>query len=252
LLGIAVYLHLDDRPEQAAWLSPSRKALLMQDLAAEAKAKRAHGHSSFLLALRDRRFYMLAGMAVALISGLAGLNIWLPTIIRNGGTANLLDIGLLSSLPYAVGVLAQLANGWHSDRTQERRWHAALPALAAGLGWCALPLATGHAGLSLALTILISAGSFAATAPFWTLPSLYLSGTAAAGGIATITTLGGLGAFVSPAVVGFLTSETGSLALGQCYYGLLLCLGAGMLVLGTRVPSPAAVRPSPAETVATS
>jgi hypothetical protein len=146
---------------------------------------------------------------------------------------------LLSSLPFIAGLAGQWANARHADRTMECRWHAAVPALIGGVAWAALPLTGGNTVLAMLAITIAAAGSLAAMGPFWSLPALLLSKTTRAGGIALVTTIAGAGNFFSPILVGWLATRTGSLVIGQYYFGALLALGAIFLIFGAR-PSPQA------------
>jgi hypothetical protein len=153
--------------------------------------------------------------------------------LHRAGVTNMLYVGLLSGLPYAVAIVVQQYAARHSDRQGERRWHAAIPAAIGGAGWLSLPLVSGQPGLALLCLTVAAAGTFGATGPFWSMPAAYLRGTAAAGGIALITTFGGVSAFLSPLIVGWVAAKSGSLAFGQYYYGALMLLGALLLISGT-------------------
>ncbi len=245
LMGVVVYALLSDRPEDARWLTPRQVGIITAELRAEGEAKRGHSHASFLAALRDRRLYVLVGMSVGLIAGGAGIPLWLPTIIRNSGVKDSLTIGLLSAIPYIVAVVVQQLVARRSDRTQERRWHAAIPTFACALGWVLLAQVTDSPWIAIVLLTLMTAGYLGATGPYWSIPAMYLSGPAAAGGIALITTCGGIGAFFAPTVVGWLTTETGSLAWGLYFYAAIMALGAVLMLAGTRPAGAAASRTAP-------
>ena len=229
ILAVVAYHYLTNTPQEATWLTDRQKAILVRDLEEEQAAKHDTGHSRLADALKDPRFYTLALMAMAMISGLAGLSLWVPTIVRGAGVQDVLDIGLISALPYICGVVAQQLIARSSDQRQERRWHAAGPALFGAAAWLALPLVDGDKVLSVVAITCVGIGMFGATGPFWSLPANYLRGTAAAGGIALITTFGSISGFFSPILVGWATERSGSLAFGQVYFGLLL--GAGALLL---------------------
>lgn len=234
LFGLVVFKVLADSPMQAAWLDPREKDMVAKAFAAETKAKTGKAHTSFAAVLKDIRFYGLAGMAVSLLSCIAGFQLWMPTIIRNSHVTSLVHIGLLSALPSIVAVVAQQLNARHSDKLQERRWHAALPCLAAGLGFCMLPAASSNLVAAMACMTLIATGLFSATGPYWTLPSEALAGTAAAGGIALITSLGGIGAFVSSSFVGSLNAATGTSNAGLYYFAALAIAGPILMLVSTR------------------
>jgi MFS family permease len=233
-LGVVAYHYLDDGPAACRWLTGAQKATVARDLAQDRLWSRTRTHDSFLAVLKDSRFYMMGGLAFAILVSTASLFLWAPTIVRGAGVEDVLQVGLLSSLPFGVGLVAQVVVARHSDRTMERRWHAAGPALVAACGWLAMPLVADSPRLALAALCVAAAGSLAATAPFWTLLTTLLSGRAAAGGIALITTIAGVGNFLSPVLVGFLSDRTGSMAVGQFYFAGLLAVGALMLLLGVR------------------
>ncbi len=234
LLAVVAYFYLTDRPADANWLTDRQKTILINDLEADEAASRHASQTSLLGALKDRRFYALGVMAMAMISGLAGLSLWVPTIIRQAGVDAIWQVGLISALPYACGVIAQQLVARSSDRHGERRWHAASCALFGAAAWLALPLVQGHTLLSIVAITCVGVGMFGATGPFWSMPAGYLRGTAAAGGIAMITTCGGVAGFVSPIIVGWAAERTGTLAFGQIYFGGLLALGAIMILMAAR------------------
>ncbi|QOZ48710.1 MFS transporter [Bradyrhizobium sp. CCBAU 53340] len=239
LTGIAIYFVLADSPQTAKWLSAREVEIITAELQSEANAGQLLRQHSFAGALRDRRLYILAGMSVGLIAGGAGIPLWLPTILRGAGLHDPLSIGLFSAIPYIVAVVVQQLIARSSDRTRERRWHAAVPALLCALGWALLPQAMSHPWMAIGLLTVMTSGYLGATGPFWTMPSLYLSGTAAAGGIALITTCGGIGAFFAPTLVGWMTTTTGSLTYGLYSYGAMMALAAMVMLLGTSPVKPA-------------
>jgi sugar phosphate permease len=243
VMGVVAYFVLSDSPESASWLTERQRGNIVGELQAEAQAEHGQSHSAFGAALRDKRFYVLVGMSVGLIAGIAGIFLWLPTVIRQSGVNNLSYVGMISAVPFAVGIAAQQLIARHSDRVQERRWHAGIPTLVSALGWALLPLFQHNPWIALLLMTFVTAGCLGGTGPFWTMPALYLSGAAAAGGIALITTVGGIGAFFSPALVGWVTTATGSLQFGFYYYAVILAAGAVLMLVGTRprgVPSSSA------------
>jgi MFS family permease len=241
VFGVVAYYYLNDGPRQANWLTASEKAIVIADLDAESAAQKSRSHHSFGAALRAPQFYVLVCFATALLASTGGIFFWLPTIIRNSGVSDVLNVGLLAAIPFIIGVPAQQLIAFRSDRSLERRWHAAIPALISALGWGLLPFVPKDPTLSVAALTLTTVGTLGAMGPFWTMPSALLTGPARAGGIALITTLGGIGSFFSPWLVGWLSTSTGSLASGQFYYGGLMFVGAVILLLG--VP---AARPRPA------
>ncbi len=227
VLGGAVYLLLVDRIEQARWLSAAEKLLLRTNLSAEQTTKHAHNLKG---ALKNPYTALLALIYFLVLNGQFGLSFWMPQLIKNSGVSDPLSIGLLSGIPYAVSGLFMIFIGRSSDRTGERRIHLALCIAAGTLGYClcawfAHNTLIATAGLSLAALGIISSYGI-----FWTMPTKFLSGTAAAAGIAIINSIGSLGGFVSPYLIGKLTDMTGSTNLGM-YVIAALTAAAALLVL---------------------
>lgn len=235
LMGIVILYKLVDKPAQAKWLTQQEKDLLQAEFDAEDSVRKTEvgGHHNFLSALRDLRFYSMAGMSMCLVAGGAGLQIWMPSIIRASGISNVWNIGLLSALPFVVAVIVQQLVARRSDRAQERRWHAAVPTFVAAIGWVLLTQIEHNLVLSMIALTIIASGFLGATGPFWALPSRYLGGTAAAGGLALIAMLGGVGAFFSPTIVGELATATGNMKIGYLYYASLMIIGPLLMLYGT-------------------
>lgn len=233
LLGVVAYFYLDNEPESARWLSPAEKSLVDTDLERERAVKvlEPEVHRSFSAAIRDPRFYAIAALGFALMISTAGAFLWLPTIIQQSGIKDVAAVGLLSALPFLVGFVAQFLVARSSDRTLERRWHATIPATLSAVGWMLLPFVAKDPSLSLAFLTLAAAGTLAAMGPYWSLPAAFLSGASVAGGIALITTIAGFGNFISPILVGYVTRYSGSLVAGQVYFGVVLLIGASLLLV---------------------
>ena len=236
ILGVVVLVWLSDTPEQAKWLTDREKALVREDLARDAASREQKTvvRSSLGQAFLDYRIYVLASMAIALVSGIGGLSFWLPTILNRAGIEDYVTLGILAGVPYLVALGVQQWVAHHSDKTGERRWHVATCAFACAIAWFLMPSFADRPWAALALLVIACCGAFGATGPFWSMPAGFLSGTAAAGGIALVSTLGSAFAFLSPTFVGWATDRTGSLAAGQYYYGTLFLLAAIILPWGTR------------------
>lgn len=247
VMGVIAYLMLDNSPAEAKWLSAEEKQVIKDELAKDAAAT-TDKHHSLLDALKDRRVYVLAFTALAVFSGAVAAAFWVPTIIKRTGVTDLFHVGLLSALPFLVGIVVQFLVGRHSDKVMERRWHVAICLSVSALGWLSLSLVQPSTGVSVALLIVATAAVLGATGPFWTLPGSLLTGKAAAGAIALVTTLSGIGNVFLPVIVGWLIEATGSLAASQVTYGLLMLAGAAAIVLGTppEAGKPVAVTPSAA------
>jgi ACS family tartrate transporter-like MFS transporter len=237
-LGFVVLAYLTDRPEHAEWLAPEDRSWLVARMAAErAAVERDHG-SSLRRALLDRRVWSLALLYFALILGIYGVSLWLPQIVAGLAQMSELEVGLVTAIPYLVASVGMVLVGGHSDRTGERRWHIAGPALAGAAGFAA-SASLDEPALALAGLSLAALGIWSALGPFWTLPPAFLAGSAAAGGIALINSVGNLGGFVGPYALGLLKQSTGSFRAGLLMLALAL-LAVAALALRLPRGSPAA------------
>jgi ACS family tartrate transporter-like MFS transporter len=224
LLGVVVLFYMTDRPEKAKWLSDDERHWLVATMNAETAKKAGTASHSVWRGLADLRVLALALVYFGTSAGLYTLGIWAPQIIKELGLSAL-QVGFLNALPGAVAVIAMILWARHSDRTGERTWHVVGACLLASLG---LVLA-GFAGtvLSVLLTLtLVNIGISSSKPPLWSMPTLFLSGSAAAAGIATINSIGNLGGFVGPAMIGWIKDLTGSFRGGLFFVAALLVLSA--------------------------
>jgi MFS transporter, ACS family, tartrate transporter len=230
LLGAVAFAYLVDQPEQARWLSTAERDWLVNTLQRE-RAEIAIVNGQFA-ALRSPRIWMLAFVYFGLTTVSYGVSLWLPTLIRSVSGVGNFAIGLLSAIPYLAAAVAMVAVGTHSDRTGERRWHTALPAFIGALALTCAAYSTSIGPAILAVSIAVL-GVNCMLGPFWSMPTALLSGTAAAAGIAFINSVGNLGGFVGPYVIGLVRTST-----GQFKGGLLLVSAAlatsGAIVLMVR------------------
>ena len=231
-LGLLVWFLLCDRPAEAKWLSAQEKDVVERTLQQDRQALGPSRHGSLKGALRDPKIYILAFAYFAFIAGTYVITFWLPTIIKGFGLTDPLQIGLLTAIPYVIGAIGMIALGKHSDRTRERRWHSACAAFLGGAGLVAASLLTGNLPLALVALSFATIGIFATMPLFWAMPTAYLSGPAAAGGIALINSIGLIGGFVSPFVIGWMKTVTGSVNYGLYFVTGLMVLGAIVLLAG--------------------
>jgi len=210
ILGVVVWFCLTDRPSDARWLTGEERAWLISRLEAENKQKHL---SSLGAAIKSPEVILMAIIHMGFAAGSYGIGLWLPLILH-GYRLEPLQVGLMSAVPYIFAVLGMVIWGSISDRRGNRTTHVALGCLlgAIGLGWAvAAPSLVGAiAGISLS-----TLGVVAARPIFWTIPGSFLTGVAAAGGIAFINALGNLGGFVGTYAVGFLKDRTGTYAAGM-------------------------------------
>jgi MFS transporter, ACS family, phthalate transporter len=165
----------------------------------------------------------------------AVINFWAPSIIKQSGVTDLLHVGLLSAIPHVCGAISMLAVCSHSDRKLERRWHFGLSALVAAMGVLTLSFFTDHWLASIVWLSVMTAGYLAATAMFWSIPTAFLSGSAAAGSIALISSLGQVGGLLAPAALGWLKTYTGSIAPGLWLVAMVVGLGVVIVLRGIPV-----------------
>ena len=232
VLGAIVWAYLVDRPALAHWLSEQQREWLQQTLLAEANATTEAG-SNALAAFRMGRIWILALVYCGVNTVSYGVSMWLPNLIKSLGGMSNFTIGVLSAIPYVAAAITMVFVGLSSDRSGERRWHAAVPAFA---GAIAIGLAGGTTSLAAAVALVSVAvvGVFSMMGPFWAMPTALLSGTTAAAGIAFINSVGNLGGFFGPYVIGLVRTST-----GQFRGGLLVVAGAlaisGALVLTVKL-----------------
>ncbi|MEV0698587.1 MFS transporter [Saccharopolyspora sp. NPDC050389] len=231
VLAFVVWKTLADTPEQAKWLSAEEKELLRQDLAVD----QDKGTHSFRAVLRDPRVYALAIGYFCLISGLYAVSFWLPTILKENGLTDTVTIGLYSALPYAFAIVLMVVLGRRSDRTGERRLHSSITALISAIALAVAAFTASSFAVSLIAIIVATACMWASYTVFWAMPSTYLKGTAAAGGIALINSIGLLGGFISPTLIGFVKDATGSTVVGLLSMVVLLLVGS-VAIYANRLP----------------
>jgi D-galactonate transporter len=228
-LGLLTFLVVDDSPAQARWLSERERTYVLDDLGRERRDATERRHN-FVEALRLRALWLLTVVYFCLVSANPTLGFWGPTIINGFGVSSNLAIGLLSTIPYIAAMIAAILVGRHSDRTLERRWHAALSCVAAGAGLILVGVFASVPPLAFGALVLAQAAVTAAFAPFWQLPTLLLAGTAAAGGIALINSIGNLSGWLGPFVVGWLRDLTGRTSTGL-YFVAGLEMAAAILIV---------------------
>lgn len=234
LLGFVVMKVLADRPEEASWLDIDEREWLIAKLQEErAPSRQRRGNLSYAwAALRDPRVIGLAVIYSGTSAGLYAVGLWSPLIIKQFGFSPLV-VGWINAVPSIVAALGMIAWARNSDRTLERSWHVAIPCLlaCAGLVWAGLAQAAIPAILALTLVYF---GSNASKGPLWAVPSLFLSGAGAAAGIAWINSLGNIGGFVGPILIGWGKTRWGNYAAGLDAVGAMLALSAGLMLAMSR------------------
>ncbi|MBI4469442.1 MAG: MFS transporter [Acidobacteria bacterium] len=233
VFGVITISYLTDRPHQARWLLEDEREWIIAELQREKRERHGHDRISIASALRHREVILLAMIYFLVLIGTYGFTIWFPTILRRLSGFGILAVTSLSAIPYLLGLIGMIWLGWSSDRTRERRWHTASPMFVTGFA-LALSVASGDRILpAMALFCLAGAGAYAFFPSFWTLPTAFLTESAAAASIGLINSLGNLGGFVGPYLVGYLRGTEGSFDSG-IYFMVFACLLAGGLVFSLR------------------
>jgi MFS transporter, ACS family, tartrate transporter len=236
VLGIVVLMYLPDRPSDARWLSPDASRWLEARLAREQGECRARHRLSLRNALAHPAVWQLGMIYFAGSAASYGLALWVPQMLRGLSGLSDIMIGVVAALPYLAGTVATLLVGSHSDKTGERCLHTSACYIVGAVGFIASALARSPTLAIFALTI-AAVGTFGRNAPFWAMPSAFLAGEAAAGGIALINTLGALGGFSGPYIIGVVKGVTGSVSGGFIVVALLLLVGAWMVARLRRAPA---------------
>jgi ACS family tartrate transporter-like MFS transporter len=224
-VGIVVFFVLPDRPEDTRWLSAAQKEWLRAELERERIQADRQQQRGLRQVFTSGRIWMLCLLYLLLNIAGYGFEMWLPQIIRGFSNLSDVQIGFLNAIPYLAATVAMVLAGRHSDRTGERRWHVAAGAFAAAVGFAASAMADNLI-LALAALVLAFSGLKAMLGPFWAFSTAVLSGTAAAGGIAWINSVGNLGGFIGPTIVGQVRTATGD------YSGALFVLSGALVLMG--------------------
>jgi MFS transporter, ACS family, tartrate transporter len=244
LLGGVTLAYLVDRPEEARWLRGDEREWLVETLRREREVSAGGAGDGAFAALRSGRIWMLALVYFGLNTVSYGVSLWLPTLIRSlSGVSNLM-IGVLSAIPYVAAAIAMVLVGLHSDHSGERRWHTAVPAFCGALALVGAAYSSSVGPSIVAISVAVL-GVFSMMGPFWSMPTSLLSGTAAAAGIAFINSVGNLGGFAGPYVIGLVRTSTGQFRGGLLLIGGALAVsGAVVLMVRTGRSHAASVKPA--------
>ncbi|XZW13731.1 MFS transporter [Acinetobacter baumannii] len=232
LVGLLVLAVLKDSVQDANWLTQDEKNLVKQELAQDNQHK--EGHASVKEFIADKRLWLLAGIYFCVVMGQYAITFWLPTLIRNSGISDNWHIGLLTSLPYMCAIVVMILAGRSGDHFQERRWHLIIPMCAGALALTFATLFASNLTLSLICLCIAASGVLTASSLFWMLPTNFLSGVSAAAGIAAVNSFANLAGFCSPYLIGWITTNTGSNAIGMFLITAVLIFGASLVL---RVPA---------------
>ena len=224
LLSGVVLFYLTDKPADAVWLRDDERRWLIDRMSAEERQRVAARHYSVLEALLNPRVLALSIVYFGIVAANYGLSFFLPQIVKAFGMTNL-ETGFVSAIPYAVGVVSIIWWGRRSDAKMERRFHTGFAIFVAAAGLSVAAFVDDPTAKTVAFSV-AGFGIFGAFPVFWTLPTTFLSGAAAAGGIAIINSIGNLAGFVGPSVMGLIKDKTGSFT-----DGLLVLAAVAVLAL---------------------
>jgi ACS family tartrate transporter-like MFS transporter len=244
VIGCLLPFILTDRPAHARWLSDDERLWLMRTLEQEQRRIEAERKVRLLQSFWDPRVLLLALNFFGIVTASLGLLLFLPQIVKQMGLTNM-QVGWASMVPYICGSIAMVSWGWISDRMHERRWNlfgacaiAAIGLMIAGLG---VGTAWSLVGMSIA-----ALGLYGSKGPFWSMPAMFLTGTSAAASFAWINSIGNLGGFFGPGIVGWVRDSTGSFAGGLYALAGFALMSALVSALWLNFEKPAAVAQSPA------
>lgn len=222
-LGFLVLKYLDDGIDQAKWLNAREKSLLASNIRNDAVGSQ---HASLRSAMSDSKVWILSAIYFCVVIGLYGISFWLPSIIRSIGVQDPLQVGFLSAIPYGVATIGMVVFGRSADVRRERRWHLAFPCILGAAGLIAATQYGSNVQMAMFSLSIASLGIISALPLFWSCPTAILRGTAAAGGIAFINSVGNLAGFASTYFVGLIKDFTGKTDNAMYMLAAFLVIGA--------------------------
>jgi MFS transporter, ACS family, tartrate transporter len=229
LLAPVVLKYLTERPEQATWLTAAEREWLGREMQAE-HSDTTHAIVTLRGALTSARLWIVSLPYFAIVIAFYGITFWLPQIVQRSSGLGSATIVLLTAIPYVSAAIGMVLIGSSSDRTGERRWHVAVPCLIGAAGFVLTVLAPQTPAASLTTLSIAAFGIWGTLGPFWTLPTAFLRGSAAAGGIALVNSIGNVGGFVGPFLMGWIREATGSFSAGLLTLAAILVCAAGLML----------------------
>jgi MFS family permease len=216
VVGVVIIFYLSNGIKDSRWLTADEKSVLIHRVESEKKFKSDYPLSQLF---KIRMLYVFIGITFMNVIGIYGLNFWIPSIIKAAGVTTNFKVGLITAIPYFVGAVAMLLVSLRSERVNEKRWHTSVAAAIGGLGLIGSAYFTGNIVVTMTFITIGLAGCLATNAMIWSFPGSILTGSAAAAGIATINSLGALGGFFGPSLLGVLTDMFGNRTAGLAVLG---------------------------------
>jgi ACS family tartrate transporter-like MFS transporter len=231
LCGVLAYVVLPERPAVAKFLTPEEKTWILEALTQEREANVEKHQITVPGTFLSPRVWHLGLIQFTALIGTYSLSSWMPQVVKalSSHYSNTV-VGWLVVIPQVVGLISMVLVSRSSDRTRERRYHAAIPVVAGGVGWLLLSASSSPLASMVALS-LIAGGAYSFFGPFWSIPCDFLTGYAAASGIALINSIGNVSGFVGPFTIGFFKNKTGSMYWGLVFVGASMLLSAVLLAL---------------------
>ncbi len=229
LLGFITLSYLTDKPKDATWLATDERNWLVDAMDKDVLLRANKGPNNFAAIFTDAKVILLAFVYLGLIVGLYGVGLWLPQIVKKFGLTNL-QVGFVGAIPYVFAAAAMIPWGRNSDRTGERIYHVIIPAVVGFMG-LVLSAYSSTPIISLIGLSIAAVGILCALPTFWSLPTALLSGSAAAGGIALINSVGNLGGFLGPYLVGYIKDMTGNFEIPLVVIGCFMLASAVLVLL---------------------
>ncbi|MFI9731071.1 MFS transporter [Streptomyces sp. NPDC052092] len=224
VLGVVFFFILPDRPNKAKWLTDGERQRIADELERDkAPGASAHGFGS---ALRDVNVYVTALAWFTVVCGIQAVSFWMPLMLKDAGLNSPAQIGAWAAIPFAFATVSMIVLSRHSDKTGERRWHTAIPCLTGAMALILLSFAEKNLGLSVLALAMLACSVYGAMPILLSIPVKYLAPEARAGGIALINSIGLSGGFVSPFILGWVKTQTGSVNNGLYFMAGLLVVGA--------------------------
>ncbi|MFD7227580.1 MFS transporter [Streptomyces sp. NPDC059881] len=228
LVGVATLFYLDDGVRSAKWLSDDEKAVVERAIADDTVHQTVHGR--VWDAFREPKVWLMCLIYFCFVMGQYALTFWMPTFVQSTGIEGNLAIGVLSAVPYLAALVAMNVFGRSADKRRERRWHLVVPSLMGAVGFSLAAVWSGSTVLSLIALSFAAAGVLTCAPLFWSLPTAFLGGAAAAAGLAVINSVGNLAGFVSPYMIGAIKDATGSTSIPMYVLALSLVVGAAAVL----------------------
>jgi MFS transporter, ACS family, tartrate transporter len=232
--GIVTYFLLPSRPTEAKFLTPQEKNLLAAELGLQEHGKVAQHTTTVRRALAHPRVWYLTAIYFTAMVAMNMTNFWMPQLLKSHSSQySNTTVGVLVMIPYVAAVTAMILVSRSSDRSLERRHHAAMPGMIAATSLLLLGATTSSVFFSVVLWCFVAAGVYSMLPPFWSIPNEFLSGFSAAAGIALINSFGNIGSFIGAYVMGAINKQTGGFRGGLMFAGISLFVST-MLILALR------------------